>query len=495
MSLRSKFAKNSIWMAFGGASENLVQFTTFAVLARMLSVRDLGIVTFTILFVDFCRVFVNGGLQEAIIQRKEWDEAFASACFTTNILLALAVSSLFAVIGGVGLEYAFGPGIGLVAVALAAMFMLSASRSIHVAKLKREFQYRPLAVRGTIAAILSGIGAIALAFAGAGIWALIFQRLFYEFVTSVLAWRSARWMPRLCLDFSALAGTRSFATRVTLTRGLEILNLRASDFVVGLVFGASAVAIYRVGARALDVLRRLLILPIQDSAFAAFSRLENPWAIGERFTRLLAVGLFIICPLAFGTAFIAPELTVLLFGEKYAASGIVFSILSLALIPATLICISSSAFVAANDPRSAYRSSLLLVALNIGATAILAMKFGATGAAIGNLAAQTALTPYLLAKARLKMHADVSKTLASIAVPIFISASTSAAALLIQTSAQYEIGLIEAIVVKIMLWSAIYMILTAIFGKENLKKSLSELSEFLPKRVDLLIKKFVFGSV
>lgn len=42
-------------------AEDIVQFVSLAILARLLPLRDPGLVAFRLLFVDISRIFVSGG--------------------------------------------------------------------------------------------------------------------------------------------------------------------------------------------------------------------------------------------------------------------------------------------------------------------------------------------------------------------------------------------------------------------------------------------------
>src|SRR3954452_16060308 len=140
-------------MVIGTGADNLIQFFIFAVLARLLSVRDLGIVAFAVLFIELSRILVTGGLPQTIVQRERWDDHVSSVCFTYNALMAVVVALLFAAVGGPLMERAYGHGSGLIGASLGLIFFMEAVKNVHAAKLRRELKYRSLAVRGSVAAL------------------------------------------------------------------------------------------------------------------------------------------------------------------------------------------------------------------------------------------------------------------------------------------------------------------------------------------------------
>ena len=72
---------------------------------------------------------------------------------------------------------------------LSSLFILTALDATQSGLLDRNMQFRIQAIRRLIATGVAGATAIALAFAGAGVWALVAQQLALETATVVLLWR------------------------------------------------------------------------------------------------------------------------------------------------------------------------------------------------------------------------------------------------------------------------------------------------------------------
>lgn len=490
MSLRRRFAQSSTWMMMGTGAENIVQFVIFAILARLLPLRDLGLVAFTMLFVDISRIFVSGGLSASIVQRRDWDDHVASVCFTYNATMAVVVGTLFAVIGGPLFEHLYGPGTGLIVASLGLVFFIDAIKAVHVAKLRREMRYRSLAVRGSIAGVLAGVLAIAIALKGGGAWSLVVQRLGYQLVLTWLTVRATGWWPKVAVDRKVLGDLMPFGVRVTITRGLEILNLRIPDLLIGFLVGPVGVALYRVGTRALDTMRRIVLFPFQDASFSALSRLRAYPAIVAAYVRLNRAVATATFPIFFGLTAVAPELTVILFGQKYAASGDIFAVLCLAGIPNTLVLFAGSAFLASGQPRIGNLTNGLLLALNLALIVPLTREIGTVGAAVGNLVAMSVVFPVVIAMLKRRLGLRVGELLGAIATPAILSGAMAGAVWAIKLWILPPMRDVVEVTILVTIGVGLYLLLFALWGRDHLRELVSDLVPLFPGRIGSRIARF-----
>lgn len=467
-------------MVVGTSADNVIQFIIFAILARILPVRDLGIVAFTMLFIDLSRVLVTGGLPQTMVQDRLWDDHRASVCFTYNAVMALIVAALFAGVGGPLMERYYGKGSGLVSATLGLVFFIDAIKGVHAAKLRRELRYRSLAVRGSVAGLIGGAIAIAMALMGAGVWSLVFQRLTNQAVTTWLTWRATKWRPAIRFDLQVLKQMMPFSMKVTVTRGLETLNLRLPDIIVGFIGGPIAVAIYRVGTRALETLRRIVIVPFQDASFAALSRLESDQSISWAYIRLSRAVATATFPVFLGSTAVAREITILLFGEKYAQSGAVFAILCLAGLPNTLTLFASSAFMASGRPRIGTVINSSLAVLNLVLITPLAYFFGSTGAASGSATATLMILPLVILLLKRSLGLRVRRLLMAIAPSAAIASAMAAALWLSKIFLLPTLPDALEVGVLIPLGGILYVALFATWGRTHLRELIADLLPILP---------------
>ncbi|WP_028969892.1 oligosaccharide flippase family protein [Sphingomonas sp. URHD0057] len=483
MSLRRRFAQSSAWLIAGTSTDNIIQFIIFAILARILPIRDFGIVAFTMLFVDISRIFVTGGLPASLVQARDWNDHVSSVCFTYNAAMAVAFGLLFAVVGGPLFEHFYGAGSGWIVASLGLVFFIDSIKAVHVAKLRREMRYRSLAVRGSVAGIAGGAIAIGIALAGGGAWALVFQRLIYQLVLAWLSLNATRWWPKLVVDRQVLRQLMPFGLRVTISRGLDMINLRMPNILIGFVAGPVGVALYRVGTRALDTLRRIFLFPFQDAAFSALSRIQARPAIAAAYLRLNRAVATVAFPVFFGLTAVATDVTTLFFGEKYAASGDIFAVLALAGVPNTLALFAGSAFLAAGQPRMGNITNATLLLFNLVLIVPLTYRFGSVGAAIGNLVAMLLVMPLTLHLLKRHLDLHVADLLRAIAAPTILSALMAAALWGIKLYLQWPMPRLIEVAFLVAAGAVLYVGMFALWGRAHLRELLIDLEPLFPESV------------
>jgi O-antigen/teichoic acid export membrane protein len=489
MSVKAAFVRSSFWVLLGAGADNLVQFAIFVLLARLLQPADLGIVALGIVFVDVGRIFVNGGLADAIVQRRDWDPRIGSVCFTANILFATVAAALLAGLVAPLMDALYRPGSGAIVAALSIMYPLEASRAVHAAKLRREFRYRALATRSTIASLVGGAAGIAVGLAGGGPWALVTQRLAAETISTIATWRATRWVPRILLSRAVLADLAPFSSRVTIGKAVDLFNLRLPDLATGLLAGPVAVAIFRIGARSTDAVAKIAIQPFQDAAFAAFSRVGEPEAVGDAFRRVTQAAALFTFPFFLGTAVVAPDLVILLFGRAYAASGSVLALLAIGGIAATIGYFAAMAFLAAGQSRHSLRSSAVAVAANLMLCVALVPGHQQFGAAIAAAASQAVVAPLNLRTMRQVMGLDVRRLLAGLAAPFAAALTMALLLLVVRRTLLPGWSPVAVILIEAPIGALAYAGLLASIGRRHVAALADELRPMLPARLSALLAR------
>lgn len=400
MSIKRKFAASSAWVALGNSSDNLIQFVVFAVLARLLPVSAIGLVTYAMVAIDILRVIASAGTAEAVIRRPDWDELLAATAFWVNVAIALILIliSVPIVIFLMSGKYSTWE-ISAIAL-LFPVLLIDASRAVHVAKLRRDFNFRSIATRSVMSGLVSGLIAICIAYLGGGIMALAAQRLIYSIMTTLQTWRAARWTPLRAFSVTEFYVLVPFTVKVLGARILDIGTLRLPDFMIGSLLGSVALGYYKVGARALDALFQLVIKPVQFATLPALSAAAKSKNLDTAFLRMTTFFAAVICPAMLGSSVLSTDLIRWLFSDRYQAAAPVMEILALSALPACLSFFVGPALVVRDKAGSMLILSLSQLALTAVAVSLLA-HYGLRGAAAAVVIAQYLWLPgctYLISK-------------------------------------------------------------------------------------------------
>ncbi|MCU0730868.1 MAG: lipopolysaccharide biosynthesis protein [Hyphomonas sp.] len=482
MPLSRKLLTSSIYVMLGTGANGLAGLLVFVILARLLDPASIGLVALAIIFIEISRMIAFSGLPEAIVQRPEWDHAVSSTCFSANILAAVVLSLVCAGAVAPLTSIYVHPDAGPVLAALSGVLLIDSARVIHEAKLKREFRFKALAMRATIATLISGGVGIWMAFSGFGVWALVAQRMLSSTIMTALTWFAAKWRPSPTLSWPILKSLSNFMLQLAPARILMACGLKAPDLVIGFFLGPAALGFYRIGLKGVDTINQFAINPMREAALSALSRLPDAAAIGKAYVRATRVIAFVACPILFGVAAVSPDLVLLVFGPHWGASGWIMTVLALGGAGIVLAHFLQPAFTAAGRTGLVLSTSLYgFVAVTV--LCLIAAPFGLLAVAIANALRGYASIPFWLTLLSRNLHVSPREVLMSV-LPAWLAAAGMAAGVaalrwLVVDDAALGMRLLACVT----LGAVLYPVLLLLFGRAYLVTIRTEIVPLLPQRI------------
>ena len=89
--LKKKTFSSMMWKAMERFCAQIVSTIVSIVLARILMPEDYSIVSIVTIFFAFCNIFISGGINSALIQKKDADEIDYSTVLIINMIISVAL--------------------------------------------------------------------------------------------------------------------------------------------------------------------------------------------------------------------------------------------------------------------------------------------------------------------------------------------------------------------------------------------------------------------
>lgn len=366
MNLKSQLGKSTAWMSLAASGNSAISFVIFIVLSRLLNPDEIGLVAFALIIVELGKIVVTGGFSQAVVQKADWDNNFASTCFYLNLLFSLAVSLIVVLIITPLVNHYYQPEAGPILNVLSIVFFLEGAKAVHEGKLKREFAFKIIAIRTVLAGLIPGAFGIYLAYIGYGVWALVAQQILNQIVVTLLTISTAKWMPSLSFSKSFAREILHFSSPIMFAQLISNLSTKIFELMIGLMIGPAALGFYRVGGRALFILQEIALKPFEYTALSALARVEGATNQGKATVRMIRMSAFLTLPLFFGAAAIAPEFIVFAFGAKWEMSGEIMTILSFGIASTVVWIHINSALIAAGKSKMVMTIAALSFIINCG---------------------------------------------------------------------------------------------------------------------------------
>lgn len=318
-SIKEATVTSLLWKVMERGGNAVVQMAVQVVMARLLAPEQFGALAVMLVFVSLGNVIVQSGLNTALIQSPEADDADFSTVFWMSLAVSVALyAAIFLAAPSVAAFYAM-PGIVWPLRALGLLLVVSAYNSVQVAKVTRDLQMRKV-FRATMASVIfSAVSGIGAAVAGAGLWALVAQQLSYQLVNCVVLAFQVDWKPRMVFRAERARELFGFGWRLLASGLLEQGYQSLADLVVGKRFSPARLGLVSQGKKYPQAVGSMLDGAIQPVMLSAVSRVQDDRARVKRLVRrALKTSTFLIAPAMTLFACCAPSLVPALLGPQWA---------------------------------------------------------------------------------------------------------------------------------------------------------------------------------
>lgn len=307
----------------------LVQLLLTAVLARLLSPDEFGLVAIVTVFTSFFSIVADMGLAPAIVQFKDLDEDDLSGLLTFSALLGTVIACAFCAfayfISWLYAEPELVPLCQLASVSI----LFSAANMVPNGLLLREKRFVAIGARLLVTTVVSGVVAVYLAFAGFGPYAIVAQSVvlsagifFWSLVASRVRVGNVHFLGPLRRVLSYSLYQTGFSVVNYFSRNLD-------NILIGKMLGTTSLGFY-------DKAYKLTTYPISFLASIVGSVLQpflskyqdDPEGMTEKWLSVAKALSLVAAPVA-AMFFCAPEeVTLLFFGDQWTDSVPLFQVLS-----------------------------------------------------------------------------------------------------------------------------------------------------------------------
>lgn len=328
---RSSVIKSLIWKFLERGSVQVVTFVVTIVLARILLPEDYGLIALVLVFVNVSNVIVDGGLNMALIQKKDADNIDFSTIFYTSILLASFLYILLFVFAGAIADFYEKPELVPVIRVLGISLFFYAITSIQKAFLSRNLLFKKLFYSSLGAVLVSGVLGIWMAKMGYGVWALVAQNLAVQIVTAIIMWFTVKWRPQRVFSFERFKGLFNFGWKIFASNFMINLFINVRSLIIGKWYSADALAYFDRGKQMPSLIIDNINSSIQSVLFPVLSsEQDNITVVKAMVRRSIKMSAFIIFPLVIGLIVTAKPLIQSLLTDKWLGAVPFIQIFSIA---------------------------------------------------------------------------------------------------------------------------------------------------------------------
>ncbi len=315
---KQKVVSNFLWRFFERCGAQAVKFIVSILLARLLLPSDYGAVALMSVFISILNVFVDSGMGNALIQKKDADSLDFSSVFYFNMAVCVVLYGIFFLCAPFIASFYSMPELTSLMRVLAFSIVISGLKNVQQAYVSKTMQFKRFffsTLIGTLGAAVLGIG---MAYAGFGVWALIAQQLFNLLVDTCVLWFTVKWRPKRQFSLIRLKELFSFGWKLLVSSLLETIYNNLRQLVIGKIYSADDLAYYNQGEKIPSIFVNNINISIDSVLFPTMSAVQGDFTRIKSMTRkAITVSSYIMWPLMVGLAVAAEPLVLLILTEKW----------------------------------------------------------------------------------------------------------------------------------------------------------------------------------
>lgn len=309
---------NMIWRFAERCGAQGVAFIVSIVLARLLAPEAYGTIALITVFTSILNVFVDSGLGNALIQKKDADDIDFSTVFYFNIgvcfLIYLGMFFAAPLIAGFYDDLSLVPVIRV----LSLIIVISGIKNVQQAYVSRTMQFKRFffaTLGGTLGAAVCGI---TIAYLGGGVWALAVQQIFNATVDTIILWITVKWRPIKCFSLQRLKGLFNYGWKLLVSAVLDTVYSNISQLIIGKMYSSSDLAYYNQGNKFPQLIIQNINSSIDSVLLPTMSQVqEDRDRVKEMMRRSITISTYVMAPLMMGLAFCAEPIVSLVLTDKW----------------------------------------------------------------------------------------------------------------------------------------------------------------------------------
>jgi O-antigen/teichoic acid export membrane protein len=406
------------WTIIREGGLTMITFATFIVLARVLSPKDYGVYALVMFVIELSKIISYVGLPSVVLQDTTEDWVLADTAFWGNTMLGCIMAFLVWITTPLYANLVGQPEVIPIMHVLALTLPISGLPIVHWVLMERNFGHKSITKRTLVGNTIASASAIIAALSGCGVWSFVIYTLVYDVVLTLSAWQAFPWLPRLRFDWRKLWQIKGYAGSLLLPQFLTALLTRAQDVIIARTLSVVSVGVYRIAWRMIDLICQVTMKPMVEVGFVTLSKLQdNEEKFGTAFLRMLGLGLLISVPAITGFGFLAADIIVLLFGDKWTPSVDVVEILSLTSVPFCLNLFTTTALSSMGESVATTKMASVQAVTTLSALMV-AARFGLHWIAVAYVVRSYLLIPYNLSLFRKKTDVSYRYMAKTVAPPV-----------------------------------------------------------------------------
>lgn len=316
--LKKSALSGVIWKFMERVSAQLVALVVQVVLARILVPEDYAVVGIVSIFFAVCNVLISGGLNTALIQKKDADtEDYSTVLHVSIILAAILYVVMFFSAPVIANLYSNELLIPIFRV-MSVTFFFHAFTSVLSAYASSNLMFRKVFYSTMSGTAVSAVVGITMAMNGFGAWALVVQQMTNAFCNAVVLYVTTKLKIVFRISFSRLKQLFGYGSKVFIASIISVIYDQLNPLIIGLKFTSTDLSFYTKGQSFPGLLNSSINDTLSAVLFPVISKVQDSKDDVLNVTRrYIKVASYIIFPMMIGMLSVADAFVSVILTDKW----------------------------------------------------------------------------------------------------------------------------------------------------------------------------------
>ncbi len=318
MANKQTVVTNFFWRFAERCGAQIIQFIVSIVLARILAPKAYGTIALVLVFAQILQVFVDSGLGNALIQKKNADDLDFSSVFYFNMVWCFVLYAITFFCAPLIAAFYNDPSLTAIVRVLCLMVIVSGLKNVQQAYVSRTMQFKKFfwaTLGGTLASAVAGI---IIAMLGGGVWALVAQKLVNLTIDTTVLWFTVKWRPKLMFSFKRLKGLFSYGWKLLVSSLIDTVYTNLRQLIIGKFYSKADLAYYNQGNQFPNIIVNNINTSIDSVLLPTMSKeQDDKLRVKQMIRRAIKTSTYIMAPLMMGLAFCANTVVSLILTDKW----------------------------------------------------------------------------------------------------------------------------------------------------------------------------------
>ena len=314
----SKVMSGFIWRLFERVGAKGVELIVSLVLAKMLDTELFGSIVLVLVVINIMQVFVDSGLGNALIQKKDSDNKDFSTVFFFNIVFCAVLYTILYFTAPYFAAFYDDLSLTPVIRVLGLTVVISGVKNVQIAYVSKTMQFKRFFFSTLGGTIFAAIAGLVLAYNGYGIWAIVVQSVSNTAIDTVILWITVKWKPEFYFSFKRLKILFQYGWKLLVSQLLDTGYTQLRSLIIGKKYTKDDLAYYDRANQFPGFITANINTSIDSVLFPAMSDVQDDKERVKSMTkRAMKTSIFLMAPMMAGLSCCARPIVKLLLNETW----------------------------------------------------------------------------------------------------------------------------------------------------------------------------------